>query len=329
MTSRYLIAFVAVAILAGCGGAQTPTTPQTTTQSVKAQAHHGSWMLPEANSEDLLYASDNTGGQVYVFSYPKGTLVGTLSGFDSPVGICVDNVSDVWVVNQLPPEVVEYAHGGTEQIGTLSTGAGTWPYGCAIDSKTGNLAVVVYPGNGIEVFPNAQSPAVAYPASDFAEILYCAYDNNSNLFSMGYSKSLGATALAELPNGGSELKSIPLNRSIRGKPFAVQWDGKALTIGGYKGYDWKFEPIYRVSVSASEAKIVGTARLENQGHIYQEYLIRGRTVVQASDDVNGLSFWHYPEGGAATKTIANLGELWGEAVSTAPQKRVPGDRNER
>jgi len=45
----------------------------------------GSWMLPEAKSEDLLYISDVTG--VHVFSYPKGTLVGDLTGFASPQGL--------------------------------------------------------------------------------------------------------------------------------------------------------------------------------------------------------------------------------------------------
>jgi hypothetical protein len=40
-------------------------------------------MLPEAKSEDLLYASDigplTNLGQVIVFSYPEGKVVGTLS----------------------------------------------------------------------------------------------------------------------------------------------------------------------------------------------------------------------------------------------------------
>lgn len=57
--------------------------------------------------------------------------MGTLTGFNMPFGDCVDGVGDVWIINQHPPEVIEYAHGGTTPIATLTTDAG--PYACAID----------------------------------------------------------------------------------------------------------------------------------------------------------------------------------------------------
>ena len=84
-SGRYaLSSCVAAAMLAGCGGSQPPigvlgAAPQTS--AVARHADRGkSWMLPEAKSKDLLYVS--TSDSVYVFSYPKGTLVGTLTGFD-------------------------------------------------------------------------------------------------------------------------------------------------------------------------------------------------------------------------------------------------------
>ncbi|MGB8907824.1 MAG: hypothetical protein WCC84_03655 [Candidatus Cybelea sp.] len=51
--------------------------------------HRTSWMAPDARRKDLLYISDET-GDVYVFSYPRGELKGTLTGFADPQGECVD-----------------------------------------------------------------------------------------------------------------------------------------------------------------------------------------------------------------------------------------------
>src|SRR5579863_882459 len=178
----------AVALFAGCGvlplssskgqndmelPAGVSAAVQTGVIGVRARGLR-SWMLPEAKSEDLLYASDNTGSKVWVFSYPKGKLVGTLTGFYAPMGACVDTAGNVWIVNWKPAEVIEYAHGGTTRRATLPAGGS--PFGCAIDPRTGNLAVVnyLYGGNvKILVFPSAQYPPTSYSASDFGALEYC------------------------------------------------------------------------------------------------------------------------------------------------------------
>ncbi|MGA9275093.1 MAG: hypothetical protein WBV67_16560, partial [Candidatus Cybelea sp.] len=67
-----------------------------------------SWMLPEAVSEDLLYVTNYS--TVMVFTYPAGKHVGTLKGFYSNVGECVDANGDVFVTNFKPVAVYEYAH---------------------------------------------------------------------------------------------------------------------------------------------------------------------------------------------------------------------------
>jgi hypothetical protein len=71
-------------MLAGCGGSQTPIAmPQT--NAIATHAQRGtSWMLPEAKSEDLLYASDVHNNVVDVYSFPRGKYVGVLTGFGSP-----------------------------------------------------------------------------------------------------------------------------------------------------------------------------------------------------------------------------------------------------
>lgn len=64
-----LISCVALALLAGCGGSG--VMPQV--RAISAHADRGgSWMLPEAKSDTLIYASNDTAvssvGKVLVFS---------------------------------------------------------------------------------------------------------------------------------------------------------------------------------------------------------------------------------------------------------------------
>ena len=159
------------AMLAGCGGSQPPIgAPDALSQSRAIATHAergGSWMLPESKSRDLLYVSSANNGSVYVYSYPQLKLVGTLSSPNSTAtGECVDKMGDVFITTtneQQSSTIYEYKHGGTQPVAELSEpGSGT---GCAIDPKTGNLAVANIsdssnPSNpyfgDVAVFANAQ-----------------------------------------------------------------------------------------------------------------------------------------------------------------------------
>src|SRR5581483_10436727 len=98
-----------------------------------------SWMRREATSSDLLYVSDVGTEDVYVYTYPGGTLAGTLTGFAEPQGLCGDAQGDVWIVDTQKSRLVEYAHGGTAPIAVLAD-HGEYPSGCAVDAH-GNVAV--------------------------------------------------------------------------------------------------------------------------------------------------------------------------------------------
>ena len=88
-----------------------------------------------------LYLSDDGDGNVYVYSFPDAKLQGTLTGLSFPTGECVDKAGDVWIVEEGPNEIVEYAHGGITPIATL-TDPNNGPQACAVDAKdAGNLAV--------------------------------------------------------------------------------------------------------------------------------------------------------------------------------------------
>ena len=97
-------------------------------------------MEPDAKRGRLLYLSDAGTNDVVVYRYPSLVEAGVLTGFDEPQGECVDKAGNVWITNSLVSNVLEYAHGGTTAIATLSD-RGQYPVGCSVDEKSGTLAV--------------------------------------------------------------------------------------------------------------------------------------------------------------------------------------------
>ena len=135
--SRHALRFCAAAtMLSGCGAAQSqigglgavPESPATATQVKNGRP----WIAPDAKKKDLLYISDRGTNDVYVYSYPRGKLNGTLTGFNDPDGECVDKTGDVFITNFLSSNIIEYAHGGTSPIATLSD-PGYYPADCSVD----------------------------------------------------------------------------------------------------------------------------------------------------------------------------------------------------
>jgi sugar lactone lactonase YvrE len=105
-------------------------------------------MLPEARSEDLLYVANSSGysgNGVLVYDYRNGKQVGSLTGFDSPDGECVDAKGDIYVVNLGNGETDEYAYGGSRALKTFATNG--IAVGCSV-SRSGDLAVTSEYTNG-------------------------------------------------------------------------------------------------------------------------------------------------------------------------------------
>lgn len=197
MLARFFCIGAAAALLAACSGSQPPIgapgeMPQTQTSAVAAHAERGgSWMLTEASSEDLLYASRYSAG-VAVYSYPSGRKVGELNGMMNLRGLCSDADGNVYVTSE-SGDVYEFAHGGTSPIKTFA-GAGS-AYGCAVDSLTGDLAVTNYSSGGrsgygdVAVFQSGSKTVTTYSLKDIAEFLFCTYDEQGNLYASGISAS--------------------------------------------------------------------------------------------------------------------------------------------
>ena len=155
--------------------------------SVAATAAHPdrgrSWMAPDAKTNDLLYISSNLNGDVYVYSYPYDRLKGTVTGFSSPAGECVDKSGHVFITSK--SGILEYARGGTTPIATLKD-AGL-AEGCSVDPKTGNLAVTNYStisssqGN-VAIYKDAKGSPTYRTDSKIYNEDSCGYDNAGNLF---------------------------------------------------------------------------------------------------------------------------------------------------
>jgi hypothetical protein len=190
--------------------------------------HQQSWMSPEAKTERLLYVSDQGTDDVDVFSYPKGKLVGTLTGFDAPYGQCADKSGNVFITQFDAANVVEYAHGRSNRIKTLAF-SGQYPIGCSVDPKTGDLAVSTFDPGGVFVFHHAKGIPMEYTSPNLQYYFPPAYDDRGNLFVEAEAPSSAGSHVVELPYGESHFKEIYLNVTIN-YPGGAQWDGTYLAL---------------------------------------------------------------------------------------------------
>ncbi len=138
----------AIAMLTACGEsppADIPGAgPQSRTLATDA-GHRGSWTLPLAAGEDLLYVSGQNQSVTKIYTFPGVKLVGSLSNSGSTGGLCSDRNGNVFITTQ--SAIYEYPHGLASPIATL-TDPQPSAYGCSVDDATGNLAVISTYGGG-------------------------------------------------------------------------------------------------------------------------------------------------------------------------------------
>jgi len=307
--SRYAQSCAAIALLAGCGGSQPPigaqqaqllakTIPES--QGIERDSATGSWMLPEAKGEDLLYVTNYS--DVLVYSYPEAKLVGELKKFYSAAGECVDANGDVFVTNFKPVTVYEYAHGGTKRIAEFPTKkAGTT--GCAISPVNGDLAIT---GgiNYLEIFRGAKGKPVVLRDSGMFVGTFATYDDKGNLFFVGLADPNGDTRLSELPSGATKFVAIKLTSTIFNEA-AIQWDNPYLTAISFvpfTGTQRKTE-LFRFRISGTKAIKVGETPLGKPADIVLQYFIDGKTLIAPNLDgsdgqYSDVLFYNYSAGGS-------------------------------
>lgn len=327
-SARYVAAIcTSTALLSGCnGGSPSGFGPSANVQSAALRGAHPdrarSWMSPAAKTaKKLLYVSDASTYDVYVFSFPKGKLVGTLTDQNNPSGICTDKDGDVYVTQLYGGgHIVEYAHGGTTAIKSLSD-PGYEPGDCAVDPKTGNLAVANivsdYFGEGnVMVFANASGSGTTYepPSSgSWFSVNAVGYDLNSNLYISGSCNS--AFCAGELPSGSSGVENVTLSTNPVGSG-TIQWDGKYVT------YDDSSDgTVYRYTFSGTNGTEVGSTTLDGLGQYVSYSWIEGKTVTAPYSGGDLVSIYKYPAGGKATKTITGSPLTSPQAVAVSVKKK--------
>lgn len=319
---------VAAALLAGCGGSQPPIgVPGATAQGAviaRAANRSGSWMLPEAKSEDLLYVVDIR--RVLVYSYPQGHLVGTLNHLYAPAGDCVDAAGNVWILDEYKHEIAfEVAHGGTRPLRKLHVPGprrSVGPQACSVDSTTGNLAVSSA-DKGVLVFPNATGSPKTYTAR--GGVSNCVYDQSGNLYVDGEVGTMfyPGNGLWELPKNGDKLLKLHDRRikSIRefGYAAGIQWDGNRIALGNYTG-----TTIDRLAQHGRTVRSVQAVTLRDPGTTVYQFWIQGNVLIEpysssTGSTSGGVAFFNYPAGGSPFKTITGLNEPSSATVSRAPK----------
>ena len=323
------------AILAGCsanwGPVPQPAALAGGTRVLGHLDHASSWMLPEAKKQDLLYVSDLEAQEVFIYAYRSKKLVGTLTGFFNPEGLCVNRKGDVWVTNDSSVgdhQVIEYAHGATTPLQTLDDPDGR-VNGCAVNPVSGDLAVTNFWGptersGGVSIYPHGNGSPASYMDPNIYYYYYCGYDDKGDLFVDGLSYG-SETGFAELPAGGNAFIDIALPETIY-LPGGVQWDGQYVAVGDQVAVKHNFESvIYQFAISGSSGTEAGTTILNGANEVAQFWLPRvgkgkkrqaTRVIGPNGDGMNTL-IWSYPIAGNPVKTYSGEQDPTGATLSMA------------
>jgi hypothetical protein len=296
--------------LAGCnGGSQLPlSAPGAQGSSTVAQ---GSWMAPGVHADrrkrKLVYISDFSPSEVEFYKWESTKLKGTITGLSDPQDMC-NGSGRVWISNVYASDLVEYAAGGTTQIGSLPD-PGYYPVDCSVDPTTGNLAVAnilsTSSGEGnVVIYAHASGSGTAYSVPNVAEAYFVAYDNKGNLFVDGHPAFGSGFGFAELAAGSGSFKAVTLNKTIA-FPGPLQWDGTYVATDDQEGAP---NTIYRFKIARSKGSLKGTVGVSDCGTlgwwIASSTLVCVGTASAGSDD---LYYYAYPAGGKPIKTEALAG----------------------
>lgn len=311
-TKRPQLAAIAAAAIAlsSCAGNSSlqgtppPTSAANAAQRSHAQAKH-SWIKPGAASQKLLYISDHGTEAVEIYTYPGLTYAGELTGFQQPSGVCSDQAGNVWVTDWNGGTVSEFAHGGTRPINVLS--GFNYPYDCAIDRKSGDLAVSMSQDpTQLAIFHNAAGKPTYYRDDSFQSMSWLTYDNAGNVYVDGLASG-DAFHYAELPAGSSTFTDIALNESIA-FPGGVKWDGHDVAICN------SYSTIYQVQGSTVVNSLDLNAPGGNVAGIY--ILASGTKMIGADQTGPDADIYAYPSGGNPVKSITGgLSQPWDVTLS--------------
>ena len=296
---------MAVATLASCALSPSPSMGQGGIGLPMGAPGATSQRATTPKPDSLIYISDEGSSDVYVYSLSKGTHVATLAGFSEPRGICLDKAGDVWITNAGASDLLEYAPGGTEPIASLND-PGEYPVDCSVETTTGDLGVAniisaKYGSGSLSLYNGAGDvPAIV---GAFNHTSNDVYDPAGNLFVEGAS-NLGAFQLGELARGQKAVTNLTIKGAAITQPLNLQYADGHLAIGDERSSGGSV--IYRLAVSGTTARVVGTTHLRGANFI--TFFILGRQVFCLNSAYQGVrvAIYNYPAGGKAIRVIKLL-----------------------
>jgi len=309
------------------------TMPHFTQPSVHTD-HSQSFMRPDKGKKgSLLYVGDWDTNDVYVYDYPSGTAVGTLTGFDEPYGLCVDKKGDVYISNFGEGNVVEYQHGGTKAINTYAPGGE--PMGCSVDSK-GDVAVTSFDPGEVTVYPGGKTTGgTTYSDSSCEYQWTMGYDAKGDLLGVGEYDSIDVCELAS----GSKSEQADTESGITiDFPGGTQYDGKYIALGDQEAGGTYQTGVWPSTVSGSTVTAAGSEVVFSDS-CYSDYTddvnpfftSKKEVLPKGSKQATGMvgpnlwcpdegsgkvDYWKYPAGGSPTGSLSSPpSEPYGAAVS--------------
>jgi hypothetical protein len=314
--------FAIAVLLAACGGSNQNSMLPVSAQAMRS-AQEKSWMSPlGAKKSKLLYVSVLNGDSVDVYDYPSGTHVGTLTGFSSPAGQCVDAKGDVYIANSGDGVVDEYAHGGTKPIKTYTTSGDA--FGCSVNAD-GDLAVTDFLGasyspGSVTVFPNGSGKGVVYDnPTDCYYIWPAGYDDKGNLVMIGETHASETVTFCALLKGSKSLTTLTASGFTIYSPDSTMWDGKHIALGDQQLGGGLQSGVVEATLSGSTLTSHGNVVLSDTcdgdyTHVIQPFIIGGKNTpvndkqgfaVAGGNEFCSADFrlWHYPKGGSPVKSF--------------------------
>lgn len=295
--------------------------------TVRPQRRGITWMAKGLKQRDLLYVS-NGNGTVSVYRYWQRQLVGVLTSFQKPGGECSDFTGNVYITDSEAGKIYEYAHGGKKPVRTIDDSPYI-PYGCAVDPKSGDLAVAnagegTYTAGNIAIYPHGTGTPTRYEGPYDDHFINCAYDDRGDLFANSeifvYYTFYYDIAFYYLPNRGTQLVPEDLSQPYfsSGWPYvnSLSFDGKSWVVDTRSDlylYKINVQVDYEGKIELSGAYGIRPVALFRKGLKYGATQAVGVGEWESHTDA---AYWKYPAGGDPVGTITqDLDDPLGVAIS--------------